>query len=61
MALAYAVTSTGLAEWIANLIPLALGLFVFWLYYNAHCFFDGADKQYCNNDDIHTNNLCCKH
>ena len=28
MALAYAVTSTGLAEWLANLIPLGLGLFV---------------------------------
>ena len=25
---AYAVTSTGLAEWLANLIPLGLGLFV---------------------------------
>ena len=28
MALAYAVTSTGLATWLANLIPLGLGLFV---------------------------------
>ena len=28
MALAYAVTSTGLAEWLANLIPLGLGLFI---------------------------------
>ena len=28
MALAYAVTTTGLAEWLANLIPLGLGLFV---------------------------------
>ena len=28
MALAYAVTNTGLAEWLANLIPLGLGLFV---------------------------------
>ena len=27
MALAYAVTTTGLAEWLANLIPLGLGLF----------------------------------
>ena len=28
MALAYAVTSTGLASWLANLIPTGLGLFI---------------------------------